>query len=346
MANIALIAEKAGVSIATVSRTLRNTNRLTTPNQRRIVEIAKRLGYDFECRSSDAAVKTRQIVFLSCVNTLSPETVYAHDTYMPVVNGITRIINRYGYDLLVANVDLDENPPPCLLRKNIDGVIFHGLLSENFMARYVQNFHHVGIQHLNPDFDCSWVKLDNENLGYQMVKRLYRLGHRRIGFIADYIEDDVTRERYNGYLKAMRNCGIEPDPAWSAVWQRQRVNGVLPKEATVPDYSARIREIITRPAPPTAFYCTDTIKSEATRNALQAIGMKVPEDVSIVTVCNDFSVRNPEFVWTAVNDRFPDICSQAAQLLMDTINGKAVENITMLLRPGWHEGHTLVPVKA
>lgn len=99
MANIALIAEKAGVSIATVSRTLRNTNRLTTSNQRRIVEIARRMGYDFECRSSNAEVKTRQIVFLSCVNTLSPEAFYSGDTYMPVVNGITRIINRYGYNM-------------------------------------------------------------------------------------------------------------------------------------------------------------------------------------------------------------------------------------------------------
>ena len=66
MLNIDTIAKKAEVSIATVSRTLRNPENLKTDNQRNIINIAKQLGYDFNKRKKRAlSRKTKQIIFLS-----------------------------------------------------------------------------------------------------------------------------------------------------------------------------------------------------------------------------------------------------------------------------------------
>ena len=343
MANISLIADKAGVSMATVSRTLRNPGSLKTPNQRRIIEVAKNLGYDFEFRETDSAKLTRQIVFLSFSNTLSPDTLHSYDTYMPIVKGISGVIDKVGYNLLVANVDIDNTPPPCLLRGNIDGIIFHGRVPEDFYNNYIRKFPHVGIQHYNPRYECNWVKNDNENIAFQAVRHLYELGHRRIGFVTDYIEGLQHIERYQGYRKALELFGIQPDISWSALWQRQRKNGILPMENTIPDYTQRITELMNYTTPPTALICCDTVKSQATMNALQYLGLSVPADVSIITTCNDFAIQQDDFIWTAVNDRFHDVCAQAARLLLDIIDGKMVDNVTILVRPKLHEGATTAP---
>ena len=78
-------------------------------------------------------------------------------------------------------------------------------------------------------------------------------------------------------------------------------------------------------------------------NALQYLGLSVPADVSIITTCNDFAIQQDDFIWTAVNDRFHDVCAQAARLLLDIIDGKMVDNVTILVRPKLHEGATTAP---
>ncbi|MFA6817183.1 MAG: LacI family DNA-binding transcriptional regulator, partial [Lentisphaeria bacterium] len=101
MPNIETIAKEADVSIATVSRTLRNPDNLKTDKQRRIINIAKKFNYDFnKCKKRILSRKTKQIIFLSFSKTLSSETFHANSTYMPIINSINKVIGKEDYNLI------------------------------------------------------------------------------------------------------------------------------------------------------------------------------------------------------------------------------------------------------
>jgi LacI family transcriptional regulator, repressor for deo operon, udp, cdd, tsx, nupC, and nupG len=342
MSNIEAIARKAGVSAATVSRTLRNPEKVRTENQRRVVRIAKDLGYTpGRKRRSPGARKTKQIAFLAFSNVLSPESLHAPGTFLPIVNGINSIIQEHGYNLLVGEVGLDYTPPPCLLRNDIDGIIFHGLMPREFWERYIRDLPHVGIQHYDPALPCSWVRIDNERLSFLAVEHLVKLGHRRIGFLADTMEILHSRERYDGYRKALEYFDLPFEKAWTACWQRPRVDGILPLEMELPSYVDRLRPMFDAPETPSAIVTVGTFRARAAIASLREMGLEVPRDVSVSGVCNEESLTAHGI--SAGVDRFEEICSMAADLLLEYILKQHDRKVTVLVRPSFREGASTGP---
>lgn len=339
MINLSQIAEAAGVSMATVSRVLRDPKRQRTSGQRRVIEAATRLGYHFD--AFPAAGATRQILFLSFSNVLSPEAFFSHGTYMNVVNGINRVISEQGYSLLVSDVGLDDVPPPSLLRGEVDGVIFHGRMSRAFYEKYVSALPFVGVQYFDPEYDCSWVKIDNANIAYQAVRHLAENGHRKICFVSDESECFHTMERRRGFAEAITHFGLEARPEWEICWQRPLVNGILPNSSSNEGFPERLIPIFKAPNRPTAIVGTDIYRALLAAATLREIGLEVPKDISVIGSRDSF-FQNPTLMKpTSLIDRFDDVCTEAARLLLDTIENRRSENVTILLRPKFIAGDTV-----
>ena len=330
MSNIETIAKEAEVSIATVSRALRSPAKSQSDSQRRIVNIAKKLGYDFNKRKKRTlSKKTKQIVFLSFSKNLSPEALHADGTYLPIVNGINKVIEKEGFNLIVSDVGIDENPPPSLLRNDVDGVIFHGTMSNNFYDKYIKHLPHVGIQHHDPLLKCNWVLADYWSVSFQAVEYLYKLGHRKIAFMSDMAENYNAQERYRGYKEALKYFNLPFNEDLVQCWQRPQINGIIPLETQLPDYTPQVSALMNCKTPPSAIICLGDFRAMATLEALKKMNLSVPDDVSVIGASNEIG----QSFFTGCSGNFSSICSYAAQFLMELINGKHIKLMKVMIQP-------------
>ena len=339
MATIEEIATEAGVSIATVSRTLRSPNIMKTANQRRVLQAARKMGYEPGGRkTADRKTGTRQIVFLSFATVLSRDVFYHESTYMPIVNGLSRVLYPNGYDVQVVHEGLDFSLPPCLERQDIDGIIFHGRMEGDFWEKYVKPFPCVGIQHIDPALSCNWVKTDFTHVSYQAVAHLKALGHRKIGFVVDTVELPLSNEQVKGFVDAMTQLQLPFRPDWVFARQQTFNDGLIHMEYELPDLLPCMEKVFSSSDRPTALVCKDNWRASAAIHALNRMRVKVPDEVSVIGSCNEGSGE----VLTCIDTRLSDVCAYAAQVLLDLIHGRKKDDaMTYLLRPKLIAGNSV-----
>ena len=137
-------------------------------------------------------VSKRQIVFLSFATALPRDVFFDPGTYAPMINGITKVCNPNGYNLLISHIGPDWMPPPCLSNNDVAGIVFHGPVTPEFYRRWIEPLPNVAIQYRHPDLDGHCVKGDNGSFCYQAVERLKRAGYRRIGFVTNEIDMPIS----------------------------------------------------------------------------------------------------------------------------------------------------------
>ncbi len=295
---------------------------------------------------------TRQVVFLSLETVLSETSFRSESTFEPIFHGLNKILQPLGYNLLMAHVGLDWTPPPCLVQKDVSGVIFHGRVDADFWRQYICSFPNIGLQYVNPDLHCGWVKIDNFSRSYQALKYLRELGHERIGFISNESEMPIPQERFAGYLQGLKMLGLPCEPSWVINWQRPMLQGVLPNEEMMPDYRPYLEKAFSLRNPPSALICLDNWRASCTMEALLEMGLKVPDDVSLIGGQNVPGwpagfVRHPELELTRFCDRLEDICTVAAKQLVELFAGHpdSIGN-TIMLRPQLIIGKSTCPYQA
>ena len=336
MVSVSQIAQAADVSIATASRVLRNPDNVRTAGQKRVLAAASRLGYNLSGLMPGRS--TRQILFLAFENVLSASSFFSTACNL-VVDGVNRVIAPKGYNLLVSAVGLDEMPPPSLLRKEVDGVIFHGKVSREFREKYFQGIPVVGVQYVDLDIDCSCVKIDNRVITALAVRHLAAHGHRKIVFLSDESDSLHTKERLAGFREAMCDCGLQLQPDWECCWQRELVNGLLPPFSAADGFAERLIPLFSGKDRPTALIGADFYRALIGAQILQdKLQLQVPRDISIIGSSSQAPML-ANVSW--INDRFDDVCSEAAKLLLEVIDHGQNVVKTVALRPFLNHGETV-----
>ena len=282
--------------------------------------------------------RERQILFLSFSTAFSEETLRMRDTFYPIFDGLGRVLNAYHYNLLIAHVDTTWTPPACLLNHDVAGIVFHGHVRSDFREKYMAGLPCVGLQHIDPGVDCSWVCIDNFQRSFLAVKHLYEMGHRKIAFFLRGLEpDSLEEQRLWGFRKAMRHFGLDCPEEYCIIAPSNRVNGERRPDAEQPDFSSQL-EIFTRPDRPTALIISNNLLPVAC--ALTKLGLRVPDDVSVVSGNNVmFSGNDHE---TYVCDRFREVCAEGARLMIDLIEKEDQRDCkTILLKPVLCPGNTV-----
>ena len=147
-----------------------------------------------------------------------------------------------------------------------------------------------------------------------------QLGHTRIGYIANEIDEYPQKERYNAFLNMLDFMELPHRTVWDAVWQRPRVNGELLMEKDLPDYTSYLEPVMAQPNAPTAFICLDTWRAKCAHVALEKLGYSVPHDVSLVgarMLKDAFSSDYNSCYYTALIDHSEQVYCQAVHLLLE-----------------------------
>lgn len=260
------IAEEAGVSINTVSRALNNKPDVNQETKKKVLEIAKRLGY---IRNSDAvsfrkgATRTIGVVFEDSSNPF----------YAEVFKGIEFSARKYGYQVILMNTERDYineiQAVDTLLQKRVDGII---ISPTQFDSKDIEQ-----LAKLNYPFAILGVHFEGDNLdevysndlkgGYLATKHLLERGRRKILKLNGYMYKSVAQMRYQGYLQALRECGLQP---YMMVEIEEGYESAFGKIMELKD------------ADFDAVFCFNDVFAIATLKALRILGKRVPEDVAVV----------------------------------------------------------------
>jgi DNA-binding LacI/PurR family transcriptional regulator len=268
------LADKAGVSIATVSRALNDNPAVNEQTKRRIWKLARDNGYGFRPNmpsSLDRAVATISIV----IPTPQGREGWLLDPFfLELIGGIGEAARESRCDFLVSHaIPQSYDDLSKLLETNrSDGVIFLGqsFLHERLNRLAAVESHFIVWGGELPGQKYCSVGTDNIRGGKRATAHLARLGRRRIAFFGD-MEAPEIRQRYDGYKQALEEAGLPLDPEL-----------VVPAHFEIESAEAAIDALLSKGIKFDAvFGSSDTIALGAIRGVMRR-GIRVPEDVAII----------------------------------------------------------------
>jgi DNA-binding LacI/PurR family transcriptional regulator len=267
------IAQKAGVSAATVSRALRGLHHVNERTRAKIVAAAMELNYPLrpDLIPHDLVTRTNRI------GVIAP--YISRWFFAEAINGIEQSLREAGMDLLLYNFSEVDARARIFqhkqLRGKVDALIvismpptdeeFKSLLSLGIPITTI-GFVHEG---------CTSVAIDDVEGGRVATKHLTDLGHREIAVLSGQRETaynfDVSDNRNRGYIEALNSVGVEWNPDYE-------IRG---------DFNIYTAEIATeaflrRKKLPTAIFCHSDEMAFGALKAIRKKGLRVPEDISII----------------------------------------------------------------
>lgn len=226
------VAERAGVSEATVSRVLNGVGPIKEETRRRVQEAAVELGYQPSAIArSFARGKSGNLgVVLPSV-----PKVHLFSTYYfsEILSGIGETVREKGYGLLLLFRSPEEEMDyvSCFKTQKVDALVILGASDLPQEKEPLRKLHREGLpfcivnQHY-PDESFHEVDADHTEGSYAAVKHLLEQGVRRIGFINGSRHYSNSRDRMEGYRRALLEAGLDPEPELMAEGNYSRRSGM------------------------------------------------------------------------------------------------------------------------
>ncbi len=266
------VAKKANVSIATVSRVLNYSDKVTPQTREKVLAACDDLGYSPNVQAKRLKLgKTNSIMAVLPFLTL-PSIVER-------LRGVQQALAPTEFDLIPFSVGTPEDREAYLLslanRSRADGVL---IISMPITEQQVQRFLAIDMPVVLIDSVHPQLKRINVNDragGKLAASHLIELGHRNIGFISDHLDNPLhflsMAERFKGYLDALHENGIDFNPEY----QRQGEHGR--EEA-----NRMALELLQMPQPPTAIVAASDTQAIGVLDAARQLGLKVPHQLSVI----------------------------------------------------------------
>ncbi len=268
--NIRDVAQRAGVSISTVSRVLNNTDYPVKPETRnRVLKAIEELKFRPNDMARGLLLKKSRIIGLVIPDISNP--------YYPELSlGIEATASEHGYSIIFCNTSRNLEKlgqyVDVLLQKRADGIILAGGGAES-----------VQISQVLSDFDVCVAVVGRHNLPFPSVQvnnfeeargataHLVELGHRRISFLSGLPSLTSVQDRLAGYRTALKEHGIEPDYTLYHEGDFEAESGYEGAKA-----------LLQGEARPTAIFAANDRMAVGALAAAADLGLDVPKDVSVI----------------------------------------------------------------
>ncbi len=308
MPTIKDVAERAGVGIATVSRTLHNSARLRPETAERVRRAIAELNYRPNTNAQSLATGRSHMLGLVVSDISNP--------FFPgLVKAFEEVAVGNGYDVFVASTNYDPaRTALCVQRmieRKLDGVAImtsemDRRLTDSFARRKVPLvFLDVG----KPGRGVSNVKIDYAKGIAQAVAHLRGLGHRRIAFLSGPVNLRSAWERREAFLEQLNEPGAGGTDETMIEEGNHKVDGGL---------AAMLRLLARRPHP-TAVLASNDLTAIGALRAIRQSGLQVPGDISVVGFDDIQMAEFTEPPLTTVRLQQSEVASLACNALMQLI---------------------------
>ena len=266
------IAQRCGVSVATVSKALNGQPDIGEETRSRIEAVAKEMGY--MTNAAARALKTNRTYNLGVLFVDERRSGLAHEYFSSMLESFKVEAEAHGYDITFINHNVGGKRTSyvqhCLYR-GVDGVV---IACVDFTDHQVQELVESGTPLVTIDHVFNnrlAVVSDNVSGLEELVRYVYRKGHRKIAFLHGE-NTTVTRNRLTGFYRACEELGLEIPQEY-----------VRPCVYHDPDRCAQAtRELLELPDRPTCIIFPDDFSYIGGMNVLTEAGLRIPEDISAV----------------------------------------------------------------
>lgn len=276
-ATIRDVAARAGVSVATVSRVLSGAYQPPAETRDRVMEAVRELDYVISSRTQTSLAGTIAVV----MNSMTSEF------FMNIAAGVEEQAIAAGRVCLVCSTRSDAERELSLIRlllqRGVDAVILIGGIREtpehrSRLAKLAGTLQRSGARLVlcgrpwlgSPSAPITVVDHDAEGGGYAATSYLLSAGHRRIAHLGGPHDYVTAERRADGYRRALREFGIEPDPALMSTGGMGRESGYKDGARILAETGA------------TAIFAANDVIAAGALTAARDAGRTVPSDLSLV----------------------------------------------------------------
>ena len=313
------VALQANVSTATVSRALMNPEKVSQATRNRVEQAALEVGYLPQLQGRNMKRNESRTILVIVPDICDP-------FFSEVIRGIEVTAAAQGYLVLIGDCahqnQQEKTFIDLIITKQIDGMLLLGSrLPFDASIEEQRNLPPmVMANEFAPELGLPTVHIDNLTASFDAVNYLHELGHQRIGCIAGPEEMPLCHYRLQGYVQALRRCGITVDPHYIA-----RGNFTFEAGATA------LEQLLALPQPPTAGFCHSDILALGALSYAKRRGLKVPDDLSIIGFDNISLAEFCDPPLTTVSQPRFDIGREAMLLLLNQMSGQVVDSGSRLL---------------
>jgi len=315
MVTIQEVAKSAKVSVATVSRYLNNPAIVAAKTRKRVEQSIRELNYEPSVLGRNLRKSESKLLIVLIPGISNP-------FYTEIIDGIEDTAIEVGYNILLCQTDSSPDR---------EGAYFN-LVKNQLAAGIISMDPTVDRQTINeiaseyPLVQCSeydengvisYVSIDNEAAAYEGVKYLIESGHTEIGMINSVEKFLYARERKRGYIKAMKEAGLDVREDW--IYTAQNLEFESGRSV--------MQKVLNKNYLPSAFFSVSDILAIGMMNEAVNQGLGVPEDISFIGFDNIvFSkMSNPRL--TTIAQPMYEMGERAARMLIDKIDGIEVESV-------------------
>ena len=273
MVSLKTIAEKCGVSTATVSKALNDQKDISEETKSRIRTVAEQLGY-FP-NAAARSLKTNHSYNLGVLFEEEAGSGLQHEYFSGVLNGLKVQAEKQGYDITFINTCFENRKMSYLEHckyRNFEGV---AIVCADFNDAGVMELMNSEVPVVTIDYlhhNCTAVSSNNIQGMEDLVRYIYSQGHRRIAYIHGQQNGSaVTKDRLTSFYRTMDELKLEvPD-------EYIRTAGYLEtKEA-----AKQMKELLNLENPPTCIIYPDDTALIGGRNVIIEMGLRIPKDISV-----------------------------------------------------------------
>lgn len=283
------IANKAGVSIATVSRVFNRRNNVSERTRDKVMAIADEMGYHPQANAQGLASRK--------TNTITAVVpVISNYFFMEVLGGIQDKLNSYDYELTIFNIspskDTFSQVEHVLKRRASEGCLFISIHLQHEEWQQLQRYN-IPVTLIDEFFEgFDSVSVDNSEGAYRATSYLLKSGHKRVAMLSALATSKPIQSRLEGFKKAYNDANISYCDSLVVAGDSTYRDGFTERGG----YEAMVK-ILTMSPDIDACFCASDIQAVGALKAMQDIGKKIPligyDDIELAEYIGLSTIRQP-----------------------------------------------------
>lgn len=330
------VAQRAGVSPATVSKAMNGSGAVAEETRQRILQAAKALGYQPNARARNFATKASyQMAFLA---DFPFDAAFVNPHLFEIMRGAAHTLDKKGYAMVMKHLSGREALPyveTAWTQNQVDGFVLHMSVMTKKLADYIsrESIPHIVIGKPDIDKRLCWIDTDNRLSGELAVRHLAEMGYRELCYVGGRADDMISWRRLQGVRQALQEAGL------SLPHER-----VLQSQSTLADGARAMKKLLRMKPRPQAVICANNPIALGLMQALQAKGIRIPEDMGIITFDTyPFSLFT-EPPMTVVDINMYELGQEAGRLVLQKLKHPATQIQTYITTPTLVRRGTTRPV--
>lgn len=310
MATIEEVAKLAGVSVATVSRVLNNSETVRPRTAEKVLHAIRELDYTPNQSARNLRRSESHVIL-----TLAPN--FSNPYYSRILTGIGDLAHNSGYSVLICNTNGEADNERQFLHMldthRADGAIFlacHG--RDEWLREYAERYPLVQCCEYVPELANPSVSIDNYAAAVETVRYLISLGHRRIAMLSADNEFISTCLRRKGYADALEKAGIDYDP---------RLVFMADADYSYASGLCAAGKMLSLEERPTAVFCVSDILALSVISRAGEMGLRVPDDLSVTGIDDvDYTTMFHPHLTTVAQPCY-EMGQESLRILLNMLNG-------------------------